>query len=234
MMLANKVVSREEWVKVRKDFLKKEKEFTRLRDELTAERQSLPMVRVEKNYIFEGMDGKFSLSELFQGKSQLVIYHFMFGPDWEEGCKSCSFWADNYDGVGVHLEHRDIRLITVSRAPLEKLEAYKKRMGWQFDWYSSDACDFNQDYQVTFAKEDLEAGKVYYNYHETTFGAGEAPGISVFYKDSEGEVYHTYSTYSRGVDMMNGAYHFIDLVPKGRNEADLPFPMAWLERHDQY
>lgn len=232
--MENKVISREDWIEARKSLLEKEKGFTRLRDELTAERAAMPWVLVEKDYVFEGPEGKVSLGELFQDKSQLLIYHFMFGPDWEAGCKSCSFWADNYDGIGVHLAHRDVRLITVARAPLDKVNAYKQRMGWAFDWYSSYGSDFNQDYQVTFAKEDLEAGKVYYNYHETSFGADEAPGISVFYKDEEGKVYHTYSTYSRGLDMLNGAYHLLDLVPKGRDEGELAHTMAWLQRRDEY
>ncbi len=233
-MNRQKIVSKEQWLLARKEHLAKEKEFTKLRDELSRSRRELPWVKVEKNYQFDTSEGKKSLADLFEGKSQLLVYHFMFGPDWEEGCPSCSFWADNYDGTDVHLKHRDIRLLTISRAPLEKIESYKQRMGWSFDWVSSLGSDFNRDYQVTFTQEEMEKGEMYYNFHMTRFPSDEAPGISVFAKNDKGEVFHTYSCYSRGLDMLNGAYHLMDLVPKGRDEDDLPYTMAWLHRHDQY
>ncbi len=230
----HKVVSREEWLEARKAHLAKEKEFTRLRDQLSRERRELPWVKVEKEYVFDGPDGEETLSDLFAGRSQLIIYHFMYGPDWEEGCLSCSFWADNFDGIVIHLNHRDISLVAVSRAPLAKLEAYKKRMGWSFKWLSSLGSDFNRDYHVSFTPDELAAGEVDYNFGLTRFPSAEAPGISVFYKNQDGEVFHTYSCYSRGLDMLNGAYHYMDLAPKGRDEDDLPYTMAWLRRRDQY
>ena len=232
-MKKNKVVSAEDWVASRKKLLAKEKEFNRLRDELSRERQSLPWVRVEKKYIFDTAAGKKSLSDLFKDKSQLLIYHFMFGPDWEEGCPSCSFVADNFMGIPIHMSNRDVSFVVVSRAPLEKINQFKKRMGWDFDWVSSYETDFNYDYQVSFKKEDLEKKEVYYNYQTTTFPADEGPGASVFVK-YEDEVFHTYSTYARGLDMFLTAYHYLDLVPKGRDEKDLPWTMAWLRHHDKY
>ena len=228
------VVSREQWLAAREQHLAKEKEFTRLRDRLSRERRELPWVKVDKEYLFEGPNGEESLSDLFDGRSQLIIYHFMLGPDWEEGCPSCSFWADNFDRIDIHLNHRDITLIAVSRAQLDKLDAYKKRMGWSFKWVSSYGSDFNHDYHVSFSPDEMEKGEVYYNYTMTRFPADEAPAISVFYKDDDGEVYHTYSCYARGLDMLNGAYHYMDLAPKGRDEDGLPNTMAWLRRRDQY
>jgi predicted dithiol-disulfide oxidoreductase (DUF899 family) len=189
---------------------------------------------VDKEYIFEGPDGTANLSELFEGRCQLIVYHFMFHPSWEEGCKSCSFWADNFDGIIVHLSHRDVTLIAISRAPLAKLEAFKKRMGWNFKWVSSSDSDFNHDYQVSFTPEEMDKDEVYYNYAMGRFPAEEAPGISVFYKDEDGNVFHTYSCYSRGLDMLNGAYHYLDLLPKGRDEKELSYTMAWLRHHDRY
>ncbi len=233
-MQKHKVVSREDWIAERKRHLKKEKEFTRLRDQLSNERRGLPWVKVEKEYIFDGPNGKETLADLFEGKSQLIVYHFMFGPDWDEGCPSCSFWADNYNGIVIHLNHRDISLVTVSRAPLDKLEAYKKRMGWSFKWVSSFGNDFNWDYNVSFTPEEMEKEQMYYNYKMMSFPSDEGPGVSVFYKNDKGEIFHTYSCYQRGLDMLNGAYHFMDLAPKGRDEDGLPYTMAWLERHDQY
>lgn len=233
-MQNHKVVSRTEWLASRKKLLAKEKEFTRLHDQLSQERRALPWEKVEKEYVFAGPNGKETLAELFEGRSQLLIYHFMFGPDWVEGCPSCSFWADNYNGIGIHLKHRDINLITVSRACLETLEAYKKRMGWNFKWVSSFDNDFNRDFNVSFTADELEKGEVYYNYHLTKFPSSEAPGISVFHKNEKGEVFHTYSCYARGLDMLNGAYHYMDLVPKGRDEDRLPHTMVWLRRHDRY
>ncbi len=233
-MTKHKVLAREDWITERKKLLAKEKEFTRLRDQLSQQRRELPWEKVEKNYNFDTPEGKQSLADLFGGKSQLIIYHFMFGPDWEEGCLSCSFWADNFNNIDIHLAHRDITLLAVSRAPLEKLEPYKKRMGWNFKWVSSFNNDFNYDYQVSFTPEEMDKGKMYYNYQVTGFPSSEGPGISVFYKDDNGDIFHTYSCYSRGLDMLNGAYHYMDLVPKGRDEDNLPYTMAWLRRHDQY
>ncbi|CAN7541368.1 DUF899 domain-containing protein [Neorhizobium tomejilense] len=232
--MQNQVVSPEEWLKARLDLLAAEKEFTRQRDALTRRRMAMPWERVKKPYRFEGPDGELSLADLFDGRSQLIVYHFMFGPDWEEACKSCSFWADNFNGIPVHLNHRDVTFVAISRAPLAKLDAYKKRMGWNFPWFSSHGSDFNFDYQVSVRPEDLPKGVAYYNYKVQPSNASEEVGISVFYRDESGEVFHTYSCYSRGVDMLNGAYHFLDLVPKGRDEDDLDYPMAWVRRHDQY
>jgi predicted dithiol-disulfide oxidoreductase (DUF899 family) len=229
-----KVVSRQEWFGARKALLAKEKELTRLRDDLSQQRRELPWVKVETDYIFESSSGKKTLGELFEGRSQLIIYHFMYGPEWEEGCPSCSFWADNFDGIGVHLKHRDISMIAVSRAPLDKLEAYKKRMGWSFNWVSAYGSDFNYDYHVSFTEDEIDKQEMYYNFELGKFPREEAPGISVFFKNDLEEVFHTYSCYARGLDMLNGAYHHIDLVPKGRDEDELPYSMAWLNRHDQY
>ena len=218
----------------RKAYLAKEKEFTRLRDQLSQARRELPWVKVDKDYQFDGPNGKETLLELFEGRSQLLIYHFMYGPDWEEGCPSCSFWADNFNNIVIHLNHRDITLIAVSSAKLDKLEAYKKRMGWYFKWVSSFGNDFNHDYHVSFTPDEIQKGEVYYNYDTINTSSDELPGISVFYKSEAGDVFHTYSCYSRGLDMLNGAYHYMDLVPKGRDEDNLPYTMAWLRRHDNY
>ncbi len=230
----HRVVSPEEWLVARKEHLIKEKEFTRLRDRLSQERRDLPWVRVDKEYIFDGPKGKENLSQLFEGSSQLIVYHFMFPPSWSEGCKSCSFWADNYNGIIVHLNHRDVSMVTISKAPLEQLEAFKKRMGWQFKWVSSFETDFNRDYQVSFTPEEMQKGEMYYNYTMSKFPMEEAPGISVFYQDTDGNIFHTYSCYTRGLDMLNGAYHFLDLVPKGRDEDNLSYGMEWLRHHDKY
>ncbi len=229
-----KAVSRDEWIEARKVLLAKEKEFTKLRDQLSQQRRELPMVRVEKDYIFDGPTGRESLSDLFAGKSQLLVYHFMFGPNWVEGCKHCSFWADNYNGIVVHLNHRDVNLVAISRAPLEKLQAFEKRMGWNFKWMSSFANDFNFDYHVSFTPEEVSKGQAYYNYQPSKAQGSESAGISVFYKDASGKIFHTYSCYSRGLDMLNGAYHMLDLVPKGRDEDTLAFPQAWVHHHDKY
>ena len=233
-MTNQKVVSREEWLVARKEHLAKEKEFTRLRDQLSQQRRDLPTVRVDKEYVFDGPNGKETLSELFAGRSQLLIYHFMYGPSWDEGCPSCSFWADNFNGVIVHLNHRDVSMIAVSSAPLKQLEAYKKRMGWNFKWVSSIETDFNYDYRVSFTPEELETADFNYNFDTRKSFGLESPGISVFNKDENGNVFHTYSCYARGLDMLNGAYHLLDLVPKGRDETELPHPQAWVRRHDKY
>jgi predicted dithiol-disulfide oxidoreductase (DUF899 family) len=228
------IVSQEEWIEARKQHLAREKEFTRLRDELAAQRRNLPWVRVDKAYQFEGPNGKESLSELFAGKSQLVIQHFMFAADWKAGCKSCSFWADGYNGMVVHLAHRDVAFVVVSTAPLARIEAFRKRMGWNFKWVSSSGTDFNHDFHVTFAPEELANGPVNYNYGPRKTSSTELPGISAFYRDEQGTVFHTYSCYERGLDMMNAAYHYLDLVPKGRDESSLPHPQAWVRLHDEY
>jgi len=234
-MANHDIVSHEAWLAARKALLLEEKELTRLRDRLGQRRRALPWVRVDKQYVFEGPDGKESLAELFGGRSQLVVYHFMFGPDWEAPCKSCSFWADNFERNVVHLAHRDVTLIAVSRAPLQRLEAFKRRMGWTFKWVSSAGGDFNYDYQVSFTADDLAKGEAYYNYAMQKNTVSELPGISVFYKDAGGTVFHTYSCYARGLDMMNAAYHYLDLVPKGRDEADQrPYSMAWVRYRDSY
>jgi len=233
-MSNHQVVSQEEWLVARKAFLAKEKEFTHLRDQLSQQRRELPWVKVEKEYIFAGPNGKETLAELFAGRSQLLVYHFMFDPSWTEGCKSCSFWADNYNGIIVHLNHRDVTMVTISRAPLEKLEAYKKRMGWNFKWMTSFGNDFNRDYHVSFTPEEQESGEIYYNYQVGRPFSSEGPGMSVFSKDEKGNIFHTYSCYARGLDMLNGAYHALDLMPKGRDEAGLSSPQAWVRRHDQY
>jgi len=227
-----KVVSPEVWLAARKALLAKEKELTRARDRLSAERRALPWVEVEKAYTFDGPHGPETLADLFGERSQLLVYHFMFGPDWQEGCPSCSFWADNYNGIVVHLEHRDVSLVAVSRAPLDKLEAYKKRMGWNFKWVSSLGCDFNRDYHVSFTPEEQKTAV--YNYEAAGFGSSEAPGVSVFAKGADGRIFHTYSCYARGLDTLNGAYQLLDLVPKGRDEQGLSHSMAWLRRHDKY
>jgi predicted dithiol-disulfide oxidoreductase (DUF899 family) len=230
----SKVVSRDEWLAARKQHLSKEKEFTRLRDKLSAERRELPWVKVEKNYVFDGPKGKETLADLFDGRSQLIVYHFMFGPEWEQGCPSCSFLSDHIDGSVVHLAHRDVTFVVVSRAPLPKIEAFKKRMGWRFKWVSSYGSDFNFDYHVSFTKDEMAKGKVYYNYDMNAFPSDEGPGISVFYKDGTGDIFHTYSSYARGLDMLVGAYNYLDLVSKGRDEAELPWTMAWLRHHHKY
>ncbi len=234
-MTNRNVVSNEEWIEARKELLAKEKEFTRLRDELTAKRQQLPWRRVEKGYEFAGPNGKESLADLFGGRKQLLVYHFMFGPDWEEGCPSCSFWADNYNGIDVHLAHRDTTLLAISNTSLDKIDNYRKRMGWTFRWVSSLGSDFNRDFKVTFTPEEMEKGEMYYNFEVTKFPASEGPGFSVFYKDDSGDIFHTYSTYARGLDMLNGTYHMLDLTPLGRDEkGGGKHNMYWLRRRDQY
>jgi predicted dithiol-disulfide oxidoreductase (DUF899 family) len=227
------VVSRDEWLKARLAHLTDEKEFTRKRDELSRQRRELPWERVEKNYVFEGPNGPEALADLFAGRNQLIIYHFMLGPNWEEGCKSCSFLADHFDATRIHLAHRDTSFSVVSRAPMARIQAFQKRMGWRFHWVSAFGNDFNRDYGVQFTKEEL-AGEVDYNYHKVRFGSEEAPGLSVFYKDEGGDIFHTYSTYARGLNALVGTYQFLDLVPKGRDEDGLAFTMSWVRHHDRY
>jgi predicted dithiol-disulfide oxidoreductase (DUF899 family) len=228
------VVGAREWLTARQQLLAKEKEFTRLRDELSAARRALPWERVEKEYVFDGPNGKVSLADLFAGRSQLVVYHFMFAPEWNDGCKSCSWWADNFDRNVVHLTHRDVALIAISRAPFAKLDAFRKRMGWTFQWYSSGGNDFNYDYGASFRPEELAAGEVTYNYRQIKLSNTDHTGISVFCRDADDTIYHTYSCYSRGVDMMNAGYHYLDLVPRGRDEDGLPYNQAWVRERDKY
>ena len=228
------VVNSDEWLAARKRLLDKEKDFNRARDRLSAERRDLPWVKVDKPYVFDGPGGKETLADLFAGRSQLVVYHFMLGPGWEQGCPSCSYLADHFDGTLVHLAHRDVSLVADSRAPLAEITAFKKRMGWKFPWVSSHGSDFNHDYHVSFNPDEMAKGEVYYNYGMADFPSDEAPGLSVFYKNKRGEVLHTYSTYARGLDILAGTYNFLDLVPKGRDEQDLPWTMAWIRHHDRY
>jgi predicted dithiol-disulfide oxidoreductase (DUF899 family) len=232
MLENHKVVLHREWIEARKELLKKEKEFTRLRDQLSQWRRDLPWERVEKSYVFEGSNGKENLSDLFDGRSQLIVYHFMFAPDWDAGCPHCSHWADNFDRVIVHLNQRDVTMIAVSRAPYSKLIVYERRMGWSFKWVSSFESDFNFDYQASFTPDQLAEKNAFYNFVEQDPGISEREGVSIFYKDREGDIFHTYSTYARGIDMMNVDYQYLDLVPKGRDENGRgPF---WVRRHDEY
>ena len=234
-MGTHQVVSREKWIEARRAHLAKEKQLTRERDELARQRRELPWVKVEKNYVFDTPEGKKTLGDLFDGRSQLIIYHFMFGPEWKEGCPSCSFLVDHIDGAVPHLAARDVTLTMVSRAPLAKIEAFKKRMGWRFKWVSSFGTDFNYDYHASFTPEQRAKGKVDYNYTMEEFPSEEAPGASVFYKDpASGEIFHTYSVYARGLDPLVGTYTLLDMVPKGRDEDDLAFSMQWVRHHDRY
>lgn len=230
----HKIVSREEWIVARKELLTKEKESTRLRDQLSAERRKLPWVKAEKHYMFDGPHGKETLIELFEGRHQLLVQHFMFGPGWEQGCPSCSFMADHTDGMNVHLAHRDVTLVAVSRAPLVEIERFRRRMGWRFKWVSSHGSDFNHDFHVSFTPEEEAKGQVYYNYVMQPFECEELPGISIFFKDDADNVFHTYSTYRRGVEVMMGTYNLLDLTPKGRDEDHLADTMEWVRHHDRY
>ncbi|HSP07907.1 MAG TPA: thioredoxin family protein, partial [Acidobacteriota bacterium] len=215
------VVPHSDWIAARKELLLKEKEFTRSRDALSRQRRDLPWEKVEKQYVFDGPNGKETLADLFGRKSQLIVYHFMFAPDWDQGCPHCSFWADNFNDILVHLKQRDVAMVAISRAPLEKLEAFKKHMGWSFPWLSSLRNDFNYDYHVSFTPEDLKSGEAFYNYTKGQKAATDREGVSVFYKDESGAVYHTYSSYARGIDVLNTAYNYLDLAPKGRDEEGL-------------
>lgn len=228
-----RVVSQEEWIAARKELLAKEKSLTRQRDALAEERRRLPWVKVDKSYIFDTRQGKKSFAELFAGKSQLAIYHFMFGPDWEQGCPSCSLLADHFDNLAIHLAQRDVRFMIVSRAPLPKIDEFKKRMGWKFPWVSSYGADFNRDFGVSVAKEDAQKEHIY-NYALTKFPSEERPGMSIFYKNSDGQVFHTYSVYGRGLEDFMSVYAILDRVPKGRDEAGLSHGMAWVRHHDRY
>jgi predicted dithiol-disulfide oxidoreductase (DUF899 family) len=228
------VVPAEQWLQARVELLAKEKELRRQMDEIARLRRELPWERVENNYVFETSEGKKTLAELFEGRSQLMLYHFMFGPDWEQGCSGCSFLADHVDGAIVHLAHRDVTWTAVSRAPLAKIEAFKKRMGWKFRWISSFGSGFNFDYHVSFTQEQMARGEVYYNYADRRFPQSEGPGISVFYRDEAGQVFHTYSAYARGLDILLGTYNYLDFAPKGRDEESFQMPMAWVRHHDRY
>jgi predicted dithiol-disulfide oxidoreductase (DUF899 family) len=229
----SKVVSEAEWLVARKDLLTREKELTRLRDEVSGHRRELPWVKIEREYVFDGPNGRETLADLFEGRSQLIVYHFMLGPGWKECCKSCSYLADHFDGANWHLPHRDVTFVVVSRASLPEIQSYQNRMGWRFKWLSSHGTDFNFDYHVSFTKEDEEKGTAYYNYTTQEFVSDELPGLSVFYKDENGDVFHTYSTYGRGLDILVGAYNLLDLVPKGRDE-NPDATMDWVRRHDEY
>ena len=229
------IVSREEWIAARKQLMAREKELTKLQDEVSNQRREMPWVRVDKEYVFDTPDGKKTLAQLFDGRSQLIIYHFMLGPGWKAGCVGCSFFSDHLDGPNLHLAHHDVTFVAVSRAPLEEIEAYKKRMGWRFNWISSFNSDFNYDYHVSFKKEDMAAGKVYYNFEMTKATIEDLHGTSVFIKDETGAVYHTYSAYARGDERGLGAYMFLDMTPKGRNETGPNYNLTdWVRRHDEY
>ena len=226
----HEVVSSSAWQEARLRLLAKEKEFTHLRDELSAARRALPWEAVTKEYVFDGAGGKKTLPELFDGRSQLIIYHFMFGPDWDAGCPHCSHWADSFNGVIVHLNHRDVTMVAVARAPYAKLAAYEKRMGWSFPWFSSHGSDFNFDFSVSFTPK--EQNQAVYNFGTLAPEFTEREGISVFFKDDKGKVFRTYSTFARGIDLMSADYNYLDLVPKGRDEGGRgPF---WVRRHDEY
>ncbi len=231
---ARLVVPRAQWLEARKKLMAREKELTRLREELAVQRRALPWVRVDESYVFDAPQRKESLAELFAGRGQLLVYHFMFPPSWGEACKSCSFWADGFDRLGAHLNARDVSLAVVSRAPIAKLEAFRERMGWSFHWVSSQASDFNRDFGVSFSAEELAERRLVYNFGTLPFGVEEAPGMSVFAKNERGEIFHTYSCYSRGLDILNPTYHLLDLLPKGRDEAGLPYAMAWVRHRDRY
>ncbi|MBB5034666.1 DUF899 domain-containing protein [Prosthecobacter vanneervenii] len=234
MKTKHSIASRAEWLEARKALLAEEKQLTRQMDAISAKRRALPWVKIDKDYQFESGGGRVSLADLFCGKSQLVIQHFMLGPGWEEGCPSCSYMADHTDCMLPHLAARDVTMLAVSRAPLAEIEAFKKRMGWSFGWVSSHGSDFNHDFHVSFTEKDVESGKVDYNYTAQPFGSTEAPGISVFQKEADGTIYHTYSVYGRGVELMMGTYRILDLVPKGRDEDSLEWTMQWVRHHDRY
>ncbi|MGA8523554.1 MAG: thioredoxin family protein [Candidatus Dormiibacterota bacterium] len=230
----HRVVSHEKWLSERTALLAAEKEFTRRRDDLSRQRRELAWEPVETPYVFDAPSGEVTLSDLFGTRSQLIVYHFMFSPEWDEGCPHCSFWADNFNGIDVHLSHRDVSFVAISRASLEKIEAFKARMRWNFTWVSSAHSDFNFDFNASFTEEQARTGTAFFNYGLSDPGPLDREGASVFYKSVDGTIYHTYSTYGRGIDMLNGAYHYLDLVPKGRDEDNLEFTQAWVRHHDRY
>jgi len=233
-IIDHRVVSEDRWIAERQQLLAHEKELTRLRDQVARERRALAWVRVSKDYAFDAREGRRTLADLFEGRRQLLVQHFMLGPGWEQGCPSCSFMADHLDGMNVHLAHRDVTLLVVSRAPLAEVERFRARMGWQFRWVSSHDGDFNHDFHVSFTPEERARGEVYYNFRVQPFAPEEMPGISVFYKNDACEIFHTYSTYGRGVEAMMGTYDLLDLVPKGRDEHNADYPMDWVRHHDRY
>ena len=234
-MMHNRIVTREDWLGARKAHLANEKEFTRMRDQLSAERRELPWVKIEKQYVFESPRGKETLADLFDGRSQLIVKHFMLGPGWKEGCVGCSFEVDHIEGALVHLEHHDVTYVVVARAPVPEIENFKKRMGWRFKWVSSYGSDFNYDFHVSFKPDEIERREVYYNYEMRKVGVEELSGRSVFYKDANGDVFHTYSSYARGGDLMLGTYNILDLMPKGRNETGPNHNLTdWVRHHDRY
>lgn len=228
------VVGREDWLEQRRALMRDEKELTRLRDRLSERRRALPWVRVETPYVFDTEQGEKTLADLFDGRSQLLVYHFMYPVSWSEGCKICSFWADGYDGIVPHLRQRDVTLTAVSRAALPRLQEFRRRMGWRFPWVSSGRSDFNRDFGVSFDAAEITSGRPIYNFGTVPFQIEEAPGVSVFVQRGDGEIFHTYSCYARGLDALNPAYQMLDLVPRGRDERALPHPMAWLRHHDVY
>ena len=230
----HEVVSEKEWLEASKALLAKEKKLTQQRDALSLERRELPWVKVEKNYVFDGPNGKETLADLFDGRSQLIVYHFMFGPEWQQGCSSCSMDADGFDGSIAHVEQRDATVVVISRAPMDKLAAFQKRMGWKFHWVSSFGNEFNGDYRVSFTKEEMANGKPYYNFDTNRHPQEEAQGFSVFYKDENGDIFRTYSSYGRGVEVVMIGYSLLDMTPKGRDEDSLSFPMAWVKHQDKY
>jgi predicted dithiol-disulfide oxidoreductase (DUF899 family) len=232
--MQHRIVSREDWLAERQWLLAKEKEFTKARDALSRQRRELPWVKVEKDYAFDTPAGRVNLAGLFGGRSQLLVYHFMLGPGWKEGCPSCSFLADHFDGANIHLAQRDVTLLAVSHAPLAEIKAYQQRMGWRFPWVSSSGTGFNRDFRVSFDQAEVDAKAMDYNYGTHPVLSTELPGLSAFIKGEDGAVYHTYSAYARGLDMLAGAYNFLDLAPKGRDEDALPWTMAWVRRHDEY
>jgi predicted dithiol-disulfide oxidoreductase (DUF899 family) len=234
LVQTHKVVSSQEWLASRKELLKKEKELTRLHDDLARQRRELPWEKIEKQYVFNGPNGKETLADLFAGRSQLIVYHFMFAPGWDEGCPGCSLVADHIDGSLVHLANRDVTLVAASLAQFGAIKQFQQRMGWRFKWVSSNGNDFNRDFHVSFTKDEVEKGEMYYNFKRQLFPKEEGPGLSIFFKDDSGTVFHTYSAYARGLENLIGAYNYLDLVPKGRDEDGLERPMAWVRHHDRY
>lgn len=230
----HRTATREDWQAARMELLQAEKELSRLSDQVARKRRALPWLRVDKPYVFDTQDGPRTLAELFDGRRQLLVQHFMLGPGWPQGCPSCSFMADHSDGMNPHLAHRDVTLLAVSRAPLAEIQRFRERMGWQFPWVSSQGSDFNYDFRVSFTPEDKASGQPVYNFDTQPFQGEEAPGISVFYKDDAGDIFRTYSTYGRGVEVMMGTYALLDLVPKGRDEREVPYKMEWVRHHDRY
>jgi len=231
---AHPIASHEQWLATRLELLRKEKELTRLSDRIAQQRRELPWVRVEKPYRFDGPMGQVSLTDLFEGRGQLIVQHFMLGPGWEEGCKSCSFMLDHFEPTVAHLQARDVSFAVISHAPIADILPFKERMGWNVNWVSAHGSDFNRDFHVSFTPEEIASGDVYYNFGMRAFPKTEAPGISVFARDARGPVYHTYSTFGRGVEVIMGTYDLLDLVPKGRDEAGMEYGMEWIRHHDRY